>query len=68
MTDRHNYTFEEYDEIGYDAEWDTWGVHGTNIYYNGHYVGEVAWKTPQDFEEMTDEEFEETLNENGIII
>ena len=33
----HKLTFEDYEEIGYNAEWDTWGVHGVNVYEDGHY-------------------------------
>ena len=66
--DRSKLRFEDYEESSYNATWDTWNVHGVNVYYEDHYVGEVAWKSEEEVADMTDDEVEEMLVENGIII
>ena len=60
--------FDDFEEIGYNAEWDTYGVHGSNVYHDGHFIGEIPWKSPQDLNDLTDEELQEVFAEYGIII
>lgn len=60
--------FENFEETSYNAEYDCWGFHGVNVYYDGHYAGEIAWRTEQEMADMTDSEIEEVFNENGILI
>lgn len=64
---KHKLTFEDYEEIGYNAEWDTWGVHGVNVYEDGHYIGEIPWETEDELAEMTDDEISAILLAHGII-
>ena len=66
--DRRKLRFEDYEESSYNAKWDCWNVHGVNVYYEDHYVGEVAWETEESVADMTDSEVEEMLLENGIFI
>lgn len=66
--DRSKLRFEDYEESSYNATWDTWNVHGVNVYHEDHYVGEVAWVSENEVADMTDEEVEEMLLENGILI
>ena len=68
IMDRRKLTFENYEESSYNAEWDCWNVHGVNVYQDGHWIGEIAWKTEEEVADMTDEELEETLAENGILL
>lgn len=65
---RTEFTFEPYEVMGYDAEWDTWGFHGTEVYHNGHYLGILPWIDPSDIDAMDDDELERNFDEFGIII
>lgn len=65
--ERNKYTFDEFEEIGYNAEWDTWGVHGVNVYEDGHFIGEIPWVSVEEVEGMDDSELAELFNKYGII-
>lgn len=43
-------------------------VEGTSVFYNGHFVGEIKWVTPDELEAMDDDELEEIFLEHGILI
>ena len=64
---REEYTLELYEVMGYDAEWDTWGFHGSEVYHKGHRVGLIPWETPEDLEAMDDDHLENIFNEYGIL-
>ena len=66
--DRAILSFEDFEEIGYNAQWDTWGVHGVNVLEDGHEIGEIPWVTEAEVEDMTDEELQDLLDEYGILI
>ena len=65
---KSDFTFEPYEVMGYDAEWDTWGFHGSEIYYKGHYIGILPWIDPADIDEMDMEELSNYFDEYNIII
>ena len=43
-------------------------VEGSDVYQNGHYVGSVKWKTPEELSELTDEELEDVFLECDILL
>jgi hypothetical protein len=43
-------------------------VEGTDVFQNGHYIGSVKWKLPDEVEELDDYELEIVLAENGILL
>lgn len=60
--DRNRITFEPFEVMGYDAEFDTWGVYGIEIYIDGKYAGKIGWVKIEEVESMSDEEIEELIN------
>lgn len=66
--DRSKLRFEDFEEFSLNAETGGWGRKGVNVYYEDHYVGEIEWKTEEEVADLTDEEVEEMLLENGILI
>ena len=41
-------------------------VEGTNVYEDGHYIGQIKWVTPNEIEGMEDDELEKLFAENEI--
>jgi hypothetical protein len=41
-------------------------VEGTDVFEDGHYIGSVKWKLPEELSEMDDDELEELFAENEI--
>lgn len=66
--DREKLTFKYFFNAGIDRTTGEWDVEGSDIFFDGHYVGSVNWKTPDELEEMTDDELEEEFACNGILL
>jgi hypothetical protein len=59
-------TFKYFFNAGVDRVTGDCDLEGTDVYENGHYIGSVRWKIPEELEEMSDEELEQVFAENGI--
>jgi hypothetical protein len=68
MINRNNLTFEPFFNAGVDRVTGECDVEGTDVFDNGHYAGSLNWVTPEEVNQMTDEELEEKLLENGIFV
>ena len=66
--EREKLTFEYFFNAGIDRTTGECDVEGSDIFLDGHYVGSVNWKTPDEREEMTDDELEEEFACSGIIL
>jgi hypothetical protein len=59
-------TFKYFFNAGVDRVTGDCDLEGTDVFENGHYIGSVRWKIPEELEEMSDEELEQVFAENGI--
>ena len=59
-------TFKYFFNAGVDRVTGDCDLEGTDVYENGHYIGSVRWKIPEELEEMSDDELEQVFAENGI--
>ena len=59
-------TFKYFFNAGVDRVTGDCDLEGTDVYENGHYIGSVRWKIPEELEEMSDEKLEQVFAENGI--
>ena len=66
--DREKLYFRYFFNAGLDRVTCECDVEGTDVYYEGHYVGSVKWKMPCELAEMTDDELEEVFAECNILI
>lgn len=65
---RSDLTFKYFFNAGLDRMTLECDVEGTDVFQNGHYIGSIKWKLPEELEEMTDEELEEIFFENNILV
>jgi hypothetical protein len=65
--DREEFEFKYFFNAGIDRVTGECDVEGTDVYQDGHYIGSVKWKTPEELEDMSDKELEEELLWSGII-
>lgn len=66
--DREKLTFRYFFNAGLDRVTCECDVEGTDVFEDGHYIGSVKWKTPEELEEMSDSELEEEFACNGILL
>lgn len=59
-------TFKYFFNAGVDKVTGDCDLEGTDVFENGHYIGSVRWKIPEELEEMSDEELEQVFAENGV--
>jgi len=59
-------TFKYFFNAGVDRVTGDCDLEGTDVFENGHYIGSVRWKIPEELEEMSDAELEQVFAENGI--
>lgn len=64
--DRSKLTFRYFFNAGLDKTTGMCDIEGTDVYEDGHYVGSIYWKLPNEIEEMEDDELEELFDENNI--
>lgn len=64
--DRSKLTFRYFFNAGFDRETCECDLEGTDVFEDGHYIGSVRWKMPDELSEMDDSELEEVFAENGI--
>ena len=60
-------TFKYFFNAGVDRVTGDCDLEGTDVFENGHYIGSVRWKIPEELEEMSDAELEQVFAENGIV-
>ena len=65
--DRSKFEFRYFFNAGIDTVTGECDVEGTDVYEDGHYIGSVKWKLPNELSEMDDDELEEIFAENGIL-
>ena len=66
--DREKFEFRYFFNAGLDRITGEDDVEGTDVFYEGHYVGSVKWRLPEDLSGMEDDELEEQFARNGILI
>lgn len=66
--DREKLEFRYFFNAGLDRITGECDVEGTDVFYEGHYVGSVKWEKPEDLEAMDDDELEQQFAWNGILI
>ncbi len=66
--DREKLYFRYFFNAGLDSVTCECDVEGTDVYYEGHYVGSVKWKMPSELAEMTDDELEDVFVEWNVLI
>lgn len=66
--DREKLEFKYFFNAGIDRITCECDVEGTDVFEDGHYIGSVKWKTPEELEEMSDSELEEEFAWNGILL
>ena len=59
-------TFKYFFNAGVDRVTGDCDLEGTDVFEDGHYIGSVRWKIPEELEEMSDEELEQVFAENGV--
>ena len=64
--DRSKLTFRYFFNAGFDRETCECDLEGTDVFEDGHYIGSVKWKLPDELSEMDDDELEEVFEENEI--
>lgn len=65
---RDKLTFRYFFNAGIDRITGICDAEGTDILYDGYYVGCIYFKHPSELAEMEDEELEEVFAENGILL
>ena len=68
---RENFKFKYFFDTGYNKKTGECDVEGVDVYEidlndSEHFIAEIPYVTPNDIEDMTDEEFEEFCAENGL--
>jgi hypothetical protein len=66
--DREKLEFKYFFNAGLDRVTCECDVEGTDVFEDGHYIGSVKWKYPEELEAMSDEELEEEFAWNGILL
>jgi hypothetical protein len=66
--DREKLEFRYFFNAGIDRVTCECDVEGSDVFYEGHYVGSVKWVLPLELSEMDDYELEEQFACNGILL
>ena len=66
--DREKLKFGYFFNAGLDRRTLDCDVEGSDVFYDGHYVGSVNWVMPEELSEMEDDELEEQFARNDILI
>ena len=66
--DREKLEFRYFFNAGLDRITCECDVEGSDVFYEGHFVGSVKWRLPEDLSGMEDDELEEQFARNGILI
>ena len=66
--DRNKLEFSYFFNAGYDYATGECDLEGSDIFYEGHYVGSVWWKLPSELAMMDDDELQEAVNNANILI
>ena len=66
--DRNKFSFEEFEEHSYNAKYDGYYLYGSNVYYDGRYVGQIDWVNPTELQMMSDDELTNQLDEWNIVV
>lgn len=66
--DREKLEFRYFFNAGIDRITCECDVEGTDVFYEGHYVGSVNWMLPEDLSEMEDDELEQQFAWSGILL
>lgn len=66
--DREKLEFRYFFNAGIDRVTGECDVEGSDVFYEGHYVGSVKWVLPDDLEDMGDDELERQFAWNGILL
>ena len=65
---REDYIFRYFLNAGYDKVTNECDLEGSDVYdKDGHYLGTIKWVTPDEIEDMSDDELMELFFENDII-
>jgi hypothetical protein len=65
--DREKLEFREFFNAGLDRITGECDLTGSDVFYEGHYVGSVKWVTPEELSEMEDDELEQQFKWNDIL-
>lgn len=65
---RTKISFEEFEEFSYNSKYDGYYLYGSNVYYDGRYIGQIDWVNPTELRMMSDDELEEVFSECEILI
>ena len=60
-------TFKYFFNAGFDRVTGECDVEGTDVFEDGHYIGSIRWKTPNDLAQMEYDELEEIFAQNYIM-
>ena len=66
--DREKLEFRYFFNAGLDRRTLECDLKGSDVFYEGHYVGSVKWVLPDELSEMDDDELEEQFAWNDILI
>lgn len=66
--DREKLEFKYFFNAGIDKITGDCDLEGSDVFYEGHYVGSVKWVLPPELSEMDDDELEEKFAWNGILL
>ena len=66
--DRKKLEFRYFFNAGLDRATCECDVEGSDVFYEGHYVGSVKWVLPDELSEMEDDELKERFALNNILI
>jgi len=66
--DREKLEFRYFFNAGLDRITGECDLEGSDVYYDGHYVGSVKWVLPDELSEMEDNELEQEFYWNNILI
>lgn len=64
--DRSKLTFKHFFNAGLDRTTCECDVEGTDVFEDGHYIGSIKGKDPEEIAELSDDELEEVFAENEI--
>ena len=66
--DREKLEFRHFFNAGLDRMTGDCDLEGSDVFYQGHYVGSVKWVLPDELSEFDDDVLEEQFIWNGILI
>ena len=64
--DREHLEFRYFFNAGIDRETCECDVEGTDVFEDGHWIGSIKWKLPEEVSAMDDDELEQIFAENEI--